>query len=229
MRGSTKEPVAFFSNLGSCYVMRINDVPASTGYGEPVQKLFNFRDGERVVGAHGRSTPPARPRRAAGAGGHARAASACASTSDPHRELSTRAGRRFAKLGEGDEIVGVLPAGGKDDVVCVVTSDGRALLCKADEIAELADPGRGVTVIKVDDDDAVVGFGVGRRQGQGRHRSPRPTTARSSRSGPGTYDGHRRAAARGARRSSARPRSSRVVTSAELPTSPAPRRELRHA
>ena len=28
-----------------------NDVPASTGYGEPVQKLFNFSDGERVVGA----------------------------------------------------------------------------------------------------------------------------------------------------------------------------------
>ena len=43
--------LAIFSNLGSCYVIRINDVPASTGYGEPVQKLFNFRDGERVVAA----------------------------------------------------------------------------------------------------------------------------------------------------------------------------------
>ena len=51
VRGSTKEPMAIFSNLGSAYVIRINDVPASTGYGEPVQKLFNFRDGERVVGA----------------------------------------------------------------------------------------------------------------------------------------------------------------------------------
>ena len=51
IRGSTKEPMAIFSNLGSAYVLRINDVPASTGYGEPVQKLFNFRDGERVVGA----------------------------------------------------------------------------------------------------------------------------------------------------------------------------------
>jgi DNA gyrase subunit A len=51
LRGSTKEAVAIFSNLGSAYVIRINDVPASAGYGEPVQKLFNFRDGERVVGA----------------------------------------------------------------------------------------------------------------------------------------------------------------------------------
>ena len=44
--------MAIFSNFGSCYVLRINDVPASTGYGEPVQKLFNFRDGERVIAAY---------------------------------------------------------------------------------------------------------------------------------------------------------------------------------
>src|SRR6185503_4908259 len=51
VRGSTKEAVAIFSSFGYAYVLRINDVPASSGYGEPVQKLFNFRDGERVVGA----------------------------------------------------------------------------------------------------------------------------------------------------------------------------------
>ncbi len=51
LRGSTKEAIAIFSNQGSCYVTRVNDVPASTGYGEPVQKLFNFRDGERAVAA----------------------------------------------------------------------------------------------------------------------------------------------------------------------------------
>ncbi|MGB8295080.1 MAG: DNA topoisomerase IV subunit A, partial [Polyangia bacterium] len=51
LRGSTKDFLAIFSNLGSCYVSRIHDVPASTGHGEPVQKLFNFRDGERVVAA----------------------------------------------------------------------------------------------------------------------------------------------------------------------------------
>jgi len=27
VRGSTKDPLAIFSNLGSCYVMRVNDVP----------------------------------------------------------------------------------------------------------------------------------------------------------------------------------------------------------
>ena len=44
--------------------------------------------------------------------------------------------------------------------MCVVTSDARALLCKAGEIPELANPGRGVIIIKVGD-AGVVGFGVG--------------------------------------------------------------------
>jgi DNA gyrase subunit A len=160
VRGSTKEAVAICSNFGSAYVVRINDVPASSGYGEPVQKLFNFRDGERVVGALGITAP-----------GAPKGAVAVAITKqgyglrfnlDPHRELSTRSGRRFAKTGEGDEIVGVAlcqPA----DIVCTVTSDARALLCKADEIPELANPGRGVIVIKAED-DIVVGFGVGGRK-----------------------------------------------------------------
>ena len=48
--GSTKEMLVFFSNFGSAYVARIVDIPATTGYGEPVQKLFKFDDGESIVG-----------------------------------------------------------------------------------------------------------------------------------------------------------------------------------
>jgi DNA gyrase subunit A len=79
---------------------------------------------------------------------------------DPHRELSTRAGRRYAKPAEGDEVVGVLPARPKD-VLCVVSSEARALVCPADEAAELANPGRGVTIIKLGEEDAVMGFALG--------------------------------------------------------------------
>ena len=64
-------------------------------------------------------------------------------------------------MGDGDEIVGVQVVAGKRALLSVVTVGGRALLCKAEEVAELAGPGRGVTVIKVDDGDGVVGFGVG--------------------------------------------------------------------
>ncbi len=161
VRGSTKEAVAIFSNYGSAYVIRINDVPASSGYGEPVQKLFNFRDGERVVGAMAMNA----------VGAPKGALSVAVSKNgfglrfnlDAHREVSTRAGRRFAKPAEGDEIVGVAIAGDKD-VLCVVTSDARALLCPVDEVPELANPGKGVTVIKAGDDATVVGFGLGTKR-----------------------------------------------------------------
>ncbi len=49
--GSTRATCVFFSNFGAAYSCRIIDVPASTGYGEPIQRLFKFKDGERVVAA----------------------------------------------------------------------------------------------------------------------------------------------------------------------------------
>ncbi|MFL5421166.1 MAG: DNA gyrase C-terminal beta-propeller domain-containing protein, partial [Myxococcales bacterium] len=75
----------------------------------------------------------------------------------PHLEVSTRAGRRYAKPAEGDELIGTTPAGDKD-FLAVVTRTTRALVCKVDEVNELAGPGRGVTVIKTADDDPVVAF-----------------------------------------------------------------------
>jgi DNA gyrase subunit A len=157
-RGGTKESLSLFSNLGTCYVTRVNDVPQSTGYGEPVQKLFNLRDGERIVGGvmmTAAQTP---------AGAVAVAASkrgfGLRFSFDAHREVSTRAGRRFAKLMEGDEIVGVAVAR-PADIATVVTAQARALVCRVDQLPVLANPGRGVTLIKVDDDDIVMALGVG--------------------------------------------------------------------
>src|SRR5688572_12524388 len=47
--GSTRATSVFFTNFGVAYTARMIDVPASTGYGEPIQKLFKLRDGERIV------------------------------------------------------------------------------------------------------------------------------------------------------------------------------------
>src|SRR5688572_19009932 len=49
--GSTRATVVFFSNFGVAYSVRIAEVPASTGYGEPIQRLFKLKDGERIVAA----------------------------------------------------------------------------------------------------------------------------------------------------------------------------------
>jgi DNA gyrase subunit A len=152
--GSLRSNMVFFTNFGAAYVTRFNDVPASTGYGDPVQKLFKFDDGERLV--HALSLDPRLPRpeklvavTAQGLG--LRFALA------PHTELSTRAGRRYAKTGEGDEIIGVAPAGDKDRLA-VVSESSRALVCPVSEVNELAGPGKGVTVIKLDGNDKVIAF-----------------------------------------------------------------------
>jgi DNA gyrase subunit A len=156
LAGNTKSVISFFTNFGSAYVAKIVDIPASTGYGDPVQKLFKFKDGEKVVSAvsmDSRVKPAEENYLAISKNGYGlRFAIA------PHTELSTRAGRRFAKVADGDEIVDVKPA--PDEGVLVVASSTHTLVCDVSEVNILANPGRGVTVIKTDDDESVVGFAI---------------------------------------------------------------------
>ncbi|MGE3520690.1 MAG: DNA gyrase subunit A, partial [Vicinamibacterales bacterium] len=164
--GSTRATCVFFSNFGAAYTCRIVDVPASTGYGEPIQRLFKFRDGERVVAAMSldpRAIGNVTPKRE----GEPAPVHAVAVTSDgyalrfglePFVEVSTRAGRRFARPADGAEVVGVDRVTGKETVIAA-TAEARGLLCRADEINYLAGPGKGVILIKLaSDDDRVIGF-----------------------------------------------------------------------
>jgi len=163
--GSTKSAIALFSNLGACYVMRLNDVPATTGYGEPVQKFFKMDDGEKIVSIMSFDPRvldvPAPPED----GGEPQPPYAIAVTRgglsfrfslSPHRDPSTRAGRKYCRLNEGDEVVFVSVVGPKDSVL-VATSDGHALGVKVDDVAILSGVGKGAMLIKVDDDSKVVG------------------------------------------------------------------------
>ncbi len=155
--GSTKENVIFFTSRGSAYVIKINDIATTTGYGDPAQKYFKFADGERIVSAmtlDPRAMVPPTLLAVSGKGYGLRFALAS------HTEVTTKAGRRYAKPAKGDEIIGVVPCN-DSDVVAVATQKGHVLHCKADEVAQLEGPGRGVTVIKTGDDDRVIGFIAG--------------------------------------------------------------------
>ena len=105
--GSTRATVVFFSNFGVAYTSRIVEIPASTGYGEPIQKLFKFRDGERIVGAFSLDPRVAR-RITAAKEDEVPPLHALAVTTDGYSlrfglgalvEPSTRAGRRYAAAG----------------------------------------------------------------------------------------------------------------------------------
>ena len=41
--------MAFFTNLGTLYTLKVADFPSSSGYGDPVQKILKFKDGETIV------------------------------------------------------------------------------------------------------------------------------------------------------------------------------------
>ncbi|MGC8907106.1 MAG: DNA gyrase/topoisomerase IV subunit A [Desulfomonilaceae bacterium] len=49
-RLDTTGTVAIFSNIGKVYVMRATAIPATTGFGEPLNNLASLTDGERAVG-----------------------------------------------------------------------------------------------------------------------------------------------------------------------------------
>jgi DNA gyrase subunit A len=166
LAGSTRATVVFFTNFGSAYTTRIIDVPASTGYGEPVQSLFKFKDGERVVAAASldpRAAADIKPKKEGDVPGtHAVAVSSdgysLRFSLEPFVEVSTRAGRRFARVGQGAEIVGVAIVRG-GEVLIAATRQARALLCMVAEVNFLSGPGRGVILIKLGkDDDRVLGF-----------------------------------------------------------------------
>ncbi len=166
LAGSTRATVAFFTNFGVAYTARIVDVPASTGYGEPIQRLFKFRDGEKVVTAVSldpRATGGTTPERPDGVP----PTHALAVTSDGYSlrfgldgfvEASTRAGRRYARPAEGAEVVGVAIVHG-DETIIAVTERARAMLCKLSEVNYLSGPGRGVILVKIKPgEDRVLGF-----------------------------------------------------------------------
>jgi DNA gyrase subunit A len=170
--GSTRDRLVLFSSRGTVYVMRVGDVPATTGYGEPVQSLLKFDDRERVVVARLIREPDKTPAAStdaqpalpgiielteevltvlvATAGGYGFRAT-------PDLTETTRSGRRLARVGEGDEIVSVDVVSGP--VAIVATARGKMVRFAVDEVPELAGPGRGVILMKPDskEDDRIVG------------------------------------------------------------------------
>jgi DNA gyrase subunit A len=176
--GSTRATCVFFSNFGAAYTARFIDVPASTGYGEPIQKQFKLKDGERIVAAMSLD-----PRAVGDIGGREPVSSvgsrkqapdprtdaapvhAVAVSSDGYAlrfnldglvEPSTRSGRRYARPADGAEIVNVAKLSG-GEILIAATAQGRGILCKADEVNYLSGPGKGVLLIKLSDDDTVLG------------------------------------------------------------------------
>ena len=165
--GSTRATVVFFTNFGVAYTVKITDVPASTGYGEPIQSLFKFKDGEKVVAAlsldqrsvgDDRGGEPRRRRRRSHAlavtsdGYSLRFSLAASSSRAPAPAASSRASPRAPRSSASR-------ASPATRSIIAATRQARAMLCKVEEVNFLSGPGRGVILIKLQkEDDRLLGF-----------------------------------------------------------------------
>ncbi|QEF99834.1 DNA gyrase subunit A [Stieleria maiorica] len=165
--GSTRATLGLFSSLGVCYTTRFIDIPASTGFGEPIQKLFKMKDGERIIAAI--SFDPRRigqihedPKHpdycpeihgfAASSNGYALRFGLA-----PFAEPSTRSGRRYARVAGDAAIVDVVAITGSE-IILAVSANCRAIICESEEINYLSGAGKGVMLIRLAGDDRLLGF-----------------------------------------------------------------------
>ena len=155
---NTRDNIAVFSSAGKVYVVKAFDLPSGSGFGDPVQHLFKFGDGEKPIAAMNF---------AAKLSGEASAEDAqpelalvprevTALTVSAHgvgfafdlgqyNAVTTRAGKKFAGVKDGDFIMGVeildLPN------VLFLTSEGKAAVIAAKDIPVLTGAGKGVKLV----------------------------------------------------------------------------------
>ncbi|MFA9476876.1 DNA topoisomerase (ATP-hydrolyzing) subunit A [Phycisphaerales bacterium AB-hyl4] len=164
--GSTRATMCFLSNKGTAYTARIIDIPATTGYGEPIQKLFKLKDGERIIAAFSLDPrvigniheDPKHPDYAPEVHGLAVASDGYALRFGISNfiEPSTKAGRRFARPAKGSEVLFAGTIDGSETVIAV-TREARCLLTSAEEVNYLSGAGKGVQLIKLNKGDKVLG------------------------------------------------------------------------
>ena len=166
---NTKCTFGFFSNQGTAYVMRVADIPATSGYGDPIQKYFSFANGEKIISAISfdpRCLPPSQeiiedesapPPYGVAITHKSRIIRFSLST---HATPSNKTGRKYMKPdGVDDFIAYVMPAGG-DEWVCMASKKTRALSFLVSEITLVRGAGKGITSAKIDKDDRLHAFTI---------------------------------------------------------------------
>lgn len=174
--GSTRSTVGFFTNYGKVYTTRIDELPSTTGYGDPVQKLFEFSNRERIVGVvcfderalpeagkdpvaspelfeNGNEDQPEGPFVVA----ISEQGKAVRFTLDGYTDPSTRVGRTYMRLDEGDQVIGAEVAGGHENV-CMASRVGHVLIFPVHHVTVYKNAAKGVIGMRLDKKDRVLAF-----------------------------------------------------------------------
>jgi DNA gyrase subunit A len=168
LAASTRDRIAFFSSFGGLYVLPVNQLPATTGYGEPIQSLVKLADNERLTTVFAVRADKSRAEATKGQGelftptaeeGESYLVATARGFGfrfTPDLSETTRAGRKVARVSEGDAVVSVSAIRGKQ-VVCAA-AHGKMLRFGLAEVPELSGAGKGVYLMRPGgDDDRIVG------------------------------------------------------------------------
>ena len=154
---NTKDLLGIFTSRGIAYVAKAYNLPYTrSGFGEPIQNLFKFSDGEKVIGMIRLPATPEEKEQQSGQkslgfdhGQEYMVASANGyGFRFPISNLSetTRSGRKIMSLKNDDRMIGFAPVTHKH--VFLVTASGKAVVISTEQVAQLTGSGKGVILIK---------------------------------------------------------------------------------
>jgi DNA gyrase subunit A len=163
--GSTMDTVIFFASDGIAYTLSITDIPASSGYGEPISKHVKIKDGVGIIAAlttdvrftpadeeAGAELPPYPYFLALTLQGQVMRLPL-----SPFRLPSTKSGRKYCRLAEGDRVVWLELVRDATSMF-VATRQARVTHFAIDDVAVLSGAGKGVRGIKLSEPkDEVLG------------------------------------------------------------------------
>ncbi|MCA9037302.1 MAG: DNA topoisomerase IV subunit A [Planctomycetaceae bacterium] len=160
--GSTLDNVVFFCSDGVAYTLPIDQLPVSSGYGEPLAKRAKIGDGVSVVNAI--TTDPRFVTSLEESGDDVgvmllvatRLGNVLRVPFESLRTPSTKAGRKYCRLNKGDDViyVGLITDA---ETMFIASRKARLLHFRIDEIPVLSGAGKGVRGIKLEVGDQVLG------------------------------------------------------------------------
>jgi DNA gyrase subunit A len=160
--GSTLDHVVFFCSDGIAYTLPIEQLPVSSGYGEPLAKRAKMKDGVSVINAMTTDGRFVSDLDSVGDGVGltiliaTREGQVMRLPYESFRTPSTKAGRKFCRLGKTDQVVYVDLV--RDaETMFIASKKARVLHFRIDEVPVLGGAGKGVRGLKLESGDEVLG------------------------------------------------------------------------
>ncbi|MFN8390975.1 MAG: DNA topoisomerase IV subunit A [Bdellovibrionota bacterium] len=154
-KADTRDTLVIFSNQGNMYTTPVFDVTSTSGFGEPVQKMFRFADGEQIVSCMVLTREQMEKPESVKQDLLLFSAAGYGFLIDYTQLQSTKkSGKRLMRLSNGDTMQGVVPI--VKDSVLLVSEQGYAVYFLTSEIPKLTGAGKGVILTRLPGDDRLV-------------------------------------------------------------------------